>query len=103
VANRVGVQLMEQGCGHLFCIVAVAAGVPQKLARAAGAGARIAIDGCEDHCVRKTLERAGLKADLHVVLTDGGIEKKPVQPNLISDSKRVVDQVRQTLAARGLD
>lgn len=99
VANRVGVQLMEQGAGSLFCIAAVAADVAQKMERARQAARRIAIDGCEDHCVRKTLEKAGLTADVHVVLTDLGIEKKPAQPNLISDARKVVDTVRHRLTA----
>lgn len=97
VANRSGVQLMEQGAGSLFCIAAVAAGIEQKMDRARKAGQRIAIDGCEDHCVRKVLEKAGLTADVHVVLTDMGIEKKPAQPNMINDAKKVVDAVKQKL------
>jgi uncharacterized metal-binding protein len=99
VANRAGVQLMEQGAGSLFCIAAVAAGIGPKLERARNAGLRIAIDGCEDECVRKTLENAGLRADVHVVLTGMGIEKKPAQPNLINDAKKVVDRVKQELAS----
>ncbi len=101
VANRSGVQLMEQGAGSLFCIAAVAAGIDQKLDRARRAARRVAIDGCEDHCVRKVLEKAGLTADVHVVLTDMGIEKKPAQPNLISDAKKVVETVKQKLGAGG--
>jgi uncharacterized metal-binding protein len=97
VANRSGVQLTEQGAGSLFCIAAVAAGIEQKMDRARKAGQRIAIDGCEDHCVRKVLEKAGLTADVHVVLTDMGIEKKPAQPNMINDAKKVVDAVKQKL------
>ena len=97
VANRSGVQLMEQGAGSLFCIAAVAAGIEQKLDRARRAGRRVAIDGCEDHCVRKVLEKAGLTADLHMVLTDIGIEKKPAQPNMINDAKKVIDTVKQKL------
>ncbi len=98
VANRSGVQLMEQGAGQLFCVAAVAAGIQTKTERARNAAARIAIDGCEDHCVRKTLEKAGLSADVHVVLTDLGIEKKPAQPNMINDAKKVVDKVKAALA-----
>jgi uncharacterized metal-binding protein len=101
VANRSGVQLMEQGAGSLFCIAAVAAGIEQKLGRAEKAARRIAIDGCEDHCVRKVLEQAGLTADVHAVLTDMGIEKQPVQPNMISDAKKVVDSVKQKLGLGG--
>lgn len=95
VANRAGVQLMEQGAGQLFCIAAVAAGIEQKLERARNASTRVAIDGCEDRCVRKVLEKAGLTADVHVVLTDLGIEKKPAQPNMINDAKKAVDAVEQ--------
>ena len=101
VANRSGVQLMEQGAGSLFCIAAVAAGIEQKLERARKAGRRVAVDGCEDHCVRKVLEQAHLAADVHVVLTDMGIEKKPAQPNLITDAKRVVEAVKQKLGIGG--
>lgn len=101
VANRAGVQLMEQGAGSLFCIAAVAADVPQKMDRARAAATRIALDGCEDHCVRKVLEKAGLSADLHAVLTDLGIEKKPAQPNMISDAKKVVEHVKQMLGCEG--
>jgi uncharacterized metal-binding protein len=99
VANRSGVQLMEQGAGNLFCIAAVAAGIEQKMDRARKAGQRIAIDGCEDHCARKVLEKAGLTADVHVVLTDMGIEKKPAQPNMINDAKKVIDTVKARLRA----
>jgi uncharacterized metal-binding protein len=97
VANRSGVQLMEQGAGNLFCIAAVAAGVEQKMERARQAGTRVAIDGCEDHCVRKVLEKAGLTADVHAVLTDMGIEKKPARPNMINDAKKVVEAVKEKL------
>ena len=102
VANRSGVQLMERGAGSLFCIAAVAAGIEQKVDRARKAGVRVAIDGCEDQCVRNTLEKAGLSADVHVVLTDMGIEKKPARPNMINDSRKAVDAVRQKLSLRSV-
>ena len=97
VANRAGVQLMEQGCGALFCIAAVAAEIPDKLDRARRAATRVALDGCEDRCVLKTLQKAGLPADVHVVLTDLGIEKKPAEPNMITDGRKVVDAVKARL------
>jgi uncharacterized metal-binding protein len=48
----------------------------------------------------KTLEKAGLKADVYVVLTETGIAKKPARPSMISDGKRVVDAVRARLGQR---
>jgi len=97
VANRSGVQIMEQGIGNLFCIAAVAAEVQEKMDRVRNAAVRVAIDGCEDQCVRKTPKKAGLTAEVHVVLTDMGIEKKPARPNMITDAKKVVDAVKNRL------
>lgn len=99
VANRAGVQAMQQGVGNLFCIAAVAADIADKMDRARKAGRRIVIDGCDDHCCRKVMEKAGLPVDVHVVTTDLGIEKKPAQPDMIGDAKKVVDKVKVLVAA----
>lgn len=99
VANRAGVQAAQQGLGNLFCVAAVAADIPDKMDRTRKAGRRVAIDGCDDHCARRIMERAGIPVDVHVVLTDMGIEKKPAQPDMIGDAKRVVDKVKAAAAA----
>lgn len=95
VSNKAGVNLMQDGAGSLFCIAAVAAGIPDKLTRARNAGRRVVLDGCEDHCARKVLEKAGLPVDVHVDVTTLGIAKKPEKPEMINDAKRVADAVRQ--------
>lgn len=100
VANRAGIQAAQLQIGNLFCIAAVAADIADKMERVRKAGRRIAIDGCDDHCCRKVLEKAGLAADVHVVVTDLGIEKKPAQPDLIGDAKKVVDRTRSLVAAK---
>lgn len=99
VANRAGLQAMQQGVGSLFCIAAVAADIADKMERTRKAGKRIAIDGCDDHCCRKTMEKAGVAVDVHVVVTDQGIEKKPAQPDMIGDAKKVVDKVKALAGA----
>ena len=99
VANRAGVELMTEKEGKLFCIAAVAAEIPEKLERARNARIRVAIDGCEDQCCRKVLEKAGLPAGVHVVATDLGIEKTPKEPHMIDDVKRAVSAVKEKLAA----
>lgn len=98
VANRAGIGLMQQVTGNLFCIAAVGAAIPDKMARARSAGKRMVIDGCEDHCARKIMEQAGLPVDVHVDVTGLGIEKKPAEPQLINDSKRVVANVTEILS-----
>ena len=93
VSNRAGVNAAQAGFGNLFCVAAVAAGIPDKLARAHAAGRRVVIDGCDAHCARKILEGADLSVDLHVDVTQCGIEKSPAQPQLILDAKRVAERV----------
>jgi len=98
VANRVGISLAQEGAGSLFCIAAIGAGVGDKMERARAAGTRVVIDGCDDHCARKIMDRAGLCVDLHVELTQLGVEKKPERSQLLNDAKRVVAHVRERLA-----
>ena len=45
VANRAGIGLMQQVTGNLFCVAAVGAAIPDKMARARKAGKRVVIDG----------------------------------------------------------
>ncbi len=100
VANRAGV-LMHDGNAALFCVAAVAAEVPDKLERARNAGQRVVIDGCEDHCARKIIEKAGLPVDLHLDVSTIGIPKKPDKPEMINDAKRVVEAVRTRIGCCG--
>ncbi len=97
VANQSGVTLHREKDANLFCIAAVAAGLPEKLERAQKAAMRVAIDGCEDQCCKLILEKAGLPVDVHVIVTDQGIEKKPEKPRMAEDTTAVVAKVRQAL------
>ena len=97
VANRAGSQAAQQGVGKLFCLAATAAGIPDKLERARKARLCIGIDGCEDHCCRKVMDKAGLPLNVHVVVTDLGIEKQPASPRLIMDTKKVVERIMQEI------
>ena len=101
VANRAAVQLTEQGLGQIFCLAAVSAQIEDKLERSRNAAMRVAIDGCEDHCARRTLEAAGLPVDVHLDLTTLGIEKKPAQPSLIQDAKKAVIGVEEAIGSDG--
>lgn len=90
--------MAQAGAGNLFCVAAVGAGIPEKLERTRKAERRVAIDGCGDHCARKILEAAGFTVDVHVDVTDLGVEKKPAQPQMINDAKKIADHVSQRLA-----
>jgi len=97
LANRAGVDLTKGGQAGLFCIAALAAELPEKLERTRNAGKRIAIDGCDNHCCRKIMEKAGMPVDIHVVVTDLGIEKQPQELHILVHTKRVVAEVENRL------
>ncbi len=97
VSNRAGVNLMQEGVGNLFCAAAIGADIPEKMERGRRAAKRIAIDGCEDHCSRKILEKAGLPVNLHVDVTTLGIAKKPDKPEMINDAKKITSHIIQAL------
>jgi uncharacterized metal-binding protein len=89
---------MQQQSGKLFCIAAVGAAIADKMERVRAAAKRVAIDGCDDHCCTKIMEKAGLTVDCHIVVTDLGIEKQPADPHLVVDTKRIVDHVTAAMA-----
>jgi uncharacterized metal-binding protein len=97
LANRSGVQAMTEGLGKLFCLAAVSAQRGGKMPRARQASKRIAIDGCDEDCAKRTLELAGLTVDAHVRITDLGIEKQPQEPHWLVHTKRVVEKVKEVL------
>jgi uncharacterized metal-binding protein len=94
VSNRAGVNLMQDGVGNMFCAAAVAAEIPDKMERARKARKRVVIDGCEDHCARKIIEKTGLSVELHLDVSTIGIPRKLDKPEMIKDAKRVADAVR---------
>lgn len=102
VANRAALQLTQEGAAQVFCLAAVAAGIADKVARARRAAVRVAIDGCEDHCARKTLENAGLAVDVHLELTGEGIEKSPAAPRMLRDTRLATTRVKTKLAELGI-
>jgi uncharacterized metal-binding protein len=92
---------MTSGLGKLYCLAAVSAGCETKLPRARAASRRLAIDGCEEHCARRTLELAGLPVHVHLVLTDMGIEKQPAEPHFDVHTRQIVDKLQNLAGPEG--
>ncbi len=59
----------------MYCAVGVTSRLPSFIETANQASRRVAIDGCEVHCLKKGFEAAGVSINVHVVVTDLGIEK----------------------------
>ncbi|MCX7800468.1 MAG: putative zinc-binding protein [Fimbriimonadales bacterium] len=80
VANDCARRLAQLGRGRMFCAVGVAGGLEMPngstfVETARAAGVRVAIDGCAVRCVGRSLENAGLAADVQVILN----EEMPMQ------------------------
>jgi len=67
-------QLTKEGKGRMFCLAGIGGRVDPILKQTHEAASVLAIDGCSLDCVRKTLEKAGFKAD-HFRITDLGFQK----------------------------
>ncbi len=75
IANDAARTLDQLGQGRMYCAIGVVGKLPNFIETANKADRRVAIDGCEVHCLKKGLEAAGVPVDVHVVVTDLGIEK----------------------------
>ena len=67
--------LTKDGVGKMFCLAGIGGRVPGIMKMTESAGEIMAIDGCELHCVAKTLKEAGFDNFKHVVITDMGMAK----------------------------
>jgi len=60
----------------------------------------IVIEGCSDHCASKKIIDEGIKADIHLVATDLGIEKNGMAEVQWSDIEKVLTAVEKKLTGR---
>jgi uncharacterized metal-binding protein len=75
LANDAARKLGREGVGKMACLSAVSSGVSMAIAGAKEAKDLLVIDGCPVQCARKTLEKAGLKPTIHLLVTDLGLRK----------------------------
>jgi len=64
------------GYGKMYCLTGIGGHISSIIESTKIAKKIVAIDGCPAHCAMKTLEHAGFKSDVHVVVTDLGIKKE---------------------------
>jgi len=75
LANRLALMLDRDGQAEMSCISGVGGGVPGLLKTARSGRPILAFDGCVMACVAACLERAGVAATRHVLLSEHGIKK----------------------------
>jgi len=76
IAHHAAVNLAKAGRGKLFCLAGIGGHVKGLIESAKAAKILVAIDGCPTSCARKTLEHAELPPQIHVIVSELGIEKK---------------------------
>lgn len=76
MANHLALRLDRAGAAEMSCIAGVGGGVPGLVRTAQGGRRILALDGCEMRCVAACLARAGVVANVHLVLSDHGVKKR---------------------------
>lgn len=76
MANHLALQLDRAGAAEMSCIAGVGGGVAGLVRTAQGGRRILALDGCMLKCVAACLARAGVTADIHLVLSDHGVKKR---------------------------
>lgn len=75
VADRAARELMFAGCGTMFCLAGLGAGIADMVQKAKDADLNLVIDGCPMDCAKKIFERCGITNYKQLKVTDLGIEK----------------------------
>ncbi len=94
IANVAVYRLAIGGTGKMACLAAVSAGMPGPVSAANRTRMVLVVDGCPVKCALKTLQRAGVKVNHHVLITDLGLKK---EDDLRHDSADVDRAVRLCL------
>ena len=100
IADKAARELMFGGCGTMFCLAGLGAGIPGMIQMAKDADVNLVIDGCPVDCAKKVFERAGVTNFAYVKVTDLGIEKKKGLRCTPEQVEQVVAKCREVLAAQ---
>ncbi len=99
IANQAAIDLSKEGVAGFFCLAAVAAHIEGMVKAARQAGLMISIDGCPVQCSARTLQHLDIEPAIQVIVTEQGIEKThdiSVDRDICS---KVVERVKEELAA----
>ena len=99
IANQAAIDLANEKVAGFFCLAGVAGHINGMVKSARDAGLMISIDGCPVKCAARTLQHVDIEPAIQIVITELGIEKSH---ELVIDEKicsRVVEKVKEELAA----
>ena len=90
-------RMVEEGCGAMFCLAGLGAGIDGMIQKAKDADLNFIIDGCDMDCARKIFENAGVSNYVQMRVTDLGIEKTKGVRATDEQIERVVDAAQEKL------
>jgi len=99
IANQAAIDLANEKVAGFFCLAGVGGHINGMVKSAREAGLMISIDGCPVKCAARTLQHADIEPAIQIVITELGIEKSH---EIVIDEKvcsRVVEKVKEELAA----
>ena len=99
IADRAARELMFSGCGSMFCLAGIGAGIEAMVQTARDADLNLVIDGCPMDCAKKIFDRAGVANCRQIKVTDLGIEKTKGVRATAEQVQKVVAKAKESLAA----
>jgi uncharacterized metal-binding protein len=100
ISDKAARELMFSGCGTMFCLAGLGAGIQGMIQTAKDADVNLVIDGCPMECAKKVFEKAGVTNYRYVKVTDLGIEKTKGIRCTQEQVDKVVAKCREVLASQ---
>ena len=75
IADRAARKMTKDGVGKMFCLAGIGGRVDGIMKTTEVADKILALDGCNQDCVKKTLENADFRDFAHLRITDMEMEK----------------------------
>jgi len=99
IANQAALELAKEKVAGFFCLAGVGAHINGMVESGKEADLMISIDGCPVQCAAKTLQHAEIEPAIQLIVTELGIEKSH---DIALDEEicsKVVEKIKEELAA----
>ncbi len=100
LANAIALKLDRDGAAEMSFIAGVGGDVPSRVRTAKSGRPIVALEGCALACVKHSLARHGVRADMYLLPSDDGVKKRDHADFDPAEADRVFASVRDLLRAR---
>lgn len=103
ITNEVAKRLSLAGNAKFFCLAGMGGKVSGMIASVKGADRTLVLDGCPVACAKKCMENAGIESYDYLVVTELGIEKKPLKDMAESDIDTLMKECLMIVGKNSLE